>query len=76
MNGSLGSSAKRNYTKMGSIEEVDYTEMKSGEPSFLKALVRGFGGYYALAGVFKFFYDCLTFVNPQILRYSKYSNGD
>ena len=42
---------------------------KSREPSLFMALVRSFGGDFAVTGVLKFFQDLLNFVSPLLLKY-------
>ena len=37
-------------------------------PSISRAIVRAFGGYFALGGVFKLCYDLITLILPQILK--------
>ena len=51
----------------------DEVEIKGGrkggyEPSLVKTLARAFGATFMVAAFFKFCVDCLTFVNPQILK--------
>ncbi|XP_013389987.1 multidrug resistance-associated protein 1 [Lingula anatina] len=56
-------------------EEVPYVKMVNsgrrhkGEPSFTKAMLWSFGGYYAWAGLLKLVYEIVMFVNPVLLSY-------
>ncbi|KAG7506621.1 canalicular multispecific organic anion transporter 2 isoform X1 [Solea senegalensis] len=38
------------------------------QPSFLRALIKTFGPYFLIGSGFKLLQDCITFVNPQLLR--------
>ncbi|KAK2169807.1 hypothetical protein NP493_1174g00004 [Ridgeia piscesae] len=40
---------------------------KTRQPSMWRALIRTFGGYFAIGGVFKLCYDLTTLISPQIL---------
>jgi hypothetical protein len=41
---------------------------KQKQPSVWKTVVRTFGPYYMLGGIFKLVYDLITFVNPILLK--------
>ena len=43
-------------------------ERKPREPSVWMAVVRTFGPYYLLGGLYKLIYDLITFINPLVLR--------
>ena len=46
---------------------------KEKEPSLTKALSICFGPYFMLGGFYKLVSDVISFINPQLLRYSKIS---
>lgn len=50
--------------------EVLLTNQKaeSHKPSFLRAIIRGFGPYFLIGSAFKVLQDVITFINPQLLR--------
>ncbi len=47
---------------------VEVVQPGTKEPSVYKAIFNAFGWYYILGGFFKFAYDIISFINPQILR--------
>lgn len=52
-------------------EEVLLSKRKEvRQPSFLRALLRAFGPYFLIGSAFKLLQDLITFVNPQLLRWS------
>ncbi|KAK2189921.1 hypothetical protein NP493_93g00019 [Ridgeia piscesae] len=44
------------------------TGKKTRQPSIWRAIIRTFGGYFAIGGVFKLCYDLITLISPQILN--------
>ena len=44
------------------------TGKKTRQPSIWRAIIRTFGGYFAIGGVFKLCYDLITLISPQILK--------
>lgn len=41
---------------------------KPGSPSLFMTLVRSFGKPFVIGGLFKFFQDCIAFIQPQLLK--------
>lgn len=51
------------------IKDEEREPKKKGSPSFFLAVARALGPFFLICGVYKFFYDTMTFISPQILRY-------
>lgn len=49
------------------IKEKGETKPKGGNPSFFLAIMRALGPRYAIAGVYKFVYNNINFLNPMVL---------
>lgn len=41
------------------------------QPSFLRALIKAFGPYFLIGSAYKLLQDIITFVNPELLRWSQ-----
>ena len=74
------SPTKDKYKAVETTDKEDEVEIKGQNtkdkkqkgpkvPSVAVALMKTYGPYYLLAGVYKLIYDIIGFINPQILRF-------
>lgn len=63
---SLGSRVAFTWARQQAIAKTPDSKKKKANLKI--ALVQAFGGPFAVAGVLKLIYDCLAFVQPQLLR--------
>ncbi len=68
MNGKLDVTDDKAYVKLKKPSDDKRRGDKAGQPSLFPVILRCFGGYYVLVGLFKLACDIIGFINPQILR--------
>ncbi len=68
MNGKLDVTDDKAYVELKKPSDDKKQGDKAEQPSLFPVILRCFGGYYILVGLFKLACDIIGFINPQILR--------